>query len=180
MRALLFLDVDGTLLPFGSDRPYPTYEGPRGLPADHPLLHRVDPALGPRLLGLGCAPVWATTWLDDANTTLAPWLGLPPLPVLDLVDAEEPPRGGRHWKTRPVVARAAGRPFVWVDDEITGTDRAWVAAHHPGPALLHRVDHRYGLTEADFAVVRAWLRDAGCGPEPPPPAGSRPSRGPAR
>jgi hypothetical protein len=66
--------------------------------------------------------------------------------------------GGRlHWKTRPLVAWAAGRPFVWVDDEIGDADRDWVSAHHPGRALLQRVDHRYGITDADLAAMEAWL-----------------------
>lgn len=30
------------------------------------------------------------------------------------------------WKTRALVDWAAGRPFSWVDDEITDTDRRWV------------------------------------------------------
>lgn len=67
-------------------------------------------------------------------------------------------RAGLHWKTRTLVVRAAGRPFVWVDDEITATDRAWVATHHEGPALLHRVDPHRGLTEADFIALARWLR----------------------
>ncbi len=33
-----------------------------------------------------------------------------------------------HWKTRRLVQWAAGRRFVWADDEITDTDRMWVAA----------------------------------------------------
>ncbi|KUM92847.1 hypothetical protein AQI88_30305, partial [Streptomyces cellostaticus] len=130
--------------------------------AGHPLLNRVDPALGRRLAALGCELVWATTWMQDANSCLAPWLGLPPLPVVEWPDEDEPP-GLLHWKTRPLVAWAAGRPFVWVDDELTEADRAWVAAHHPEPALLHRVDHRYGLTDADFTTLREWLVRGGCG-----------------
>ncbi|GLX51227.1 hypothetical protein Shyhy01_41770 [Streptomyces hygroscopicus subsp. hygroscopicus] len=170
---LLFLDVDGPLIPFGAaDRAHPLYDGPlvpaAGAPwppgsrpvapvhADHPLLARVDPALGPRLAGLGCELVWATTWMDEANAALAPWLGLPALPVVRWPDEDEPP-GPLHWKTRPLVAWAAGRPFVWVDDEITEADRSWIAAHHPGPALPHRVDHRYGLTDTDFRVLGDWL-----------------------
>jgi hypothetical protein len=47
---------------------------------------------------------------------------------------------------------------VWVDDEVTDADRDWVAAHHPGRALLHRVDARLGLTEGDYAALAAWLR----------------------
>ncbi|WP_225824642.1 HAD domain-containing protein [Streptomyces naphthomycinicus] len=160
---LLFLDVDGPLIPFGAaDAAYPVYErvpAPPGA-AGHPLLGRVDPALGPRLTALGCELVWATTWMDDANTCLAPWLGLPPLPVVEWPDEDEPP-DLLHWKTRPLVAWAAGRPFVWLDDELTEADRAWTAVHHPAPALLHRVDHRYGLTDADFTTLRRWLRPPG-------------------
>lgn len=96
-----------------------------------------------------------------------PRIGLPPLPVVhwpepsaDGADGQEDQdeRDGLHWKTRALVARAAYRPFVWVDDEITDTDRAWVAVHHPGPALLHRVDPRRGLADRDYTAVGAWLR----------------------
>jgi hypothetical protein len=157
---LLFLDVDGPLIPFGApDRTYPEYDGPP-VPTGHPLLARVDPALGPRLAALGCALVWATTWADDANTCLAPRLGLPPLPVVEWPDEDEPP-GLLHWKTRPLVAWAAGRPFIWVDDELTEADRAWTAAHHPAPALLHRVDHHHGLTTTDFTALKDWLTATG-------------------
>jgi hypothetical protein len=62
---LLFLDVDGPLIPFGApDRAYRLHDGPP-VSADHPLLPRVDPALGPRLTGLGCELVWATTCTVD-------------------------------------------------------------------------------------------------------------------
>ncbi|MBA9054480.1 HAD domain-containing protein [Streptomyces murinus] len=154
---LLFLDVDGPLIPFGAvDHAYPVHDGPPVPVVEHPLLTRVDPALGPRLAALGCELVWATTWMDEANAVLAPWLGLPALPVVRWPDEDGPPVPP-HWKTRPLVTWAAGRAFVWVDDEIGEADRAWVAVHHPGPALLHRVDHRYGLTEADFRVLEKWL-----------------------
>ncbi|MFJ3304439.1 HAD domain-containing protein [Streptomyces sp. NPDC086549] len=161
---LLFLDVDGPLIPFGAtNRPYPVYEA-AGVPpeaaAGHPLLSRIDPSLGPRLAALGCELVWATTWMDDANTVVSPWLGLPPLPVVEWPDEDAPP-ALLHWKTRPLVAWAAGRPFVWLDDEITEADRAWVAAHHRRPALLHRVEHSYGITDADFTTVTQWLRTNG-------------------
>ncbi|XVV09083.1 HAD domain-containing protein [Actinoplanes sp. CA-131856] len=148
---LLFLDVDGPLIPFTH----------RALsPADpaHPLLHRLDPADGPRLKSLGCDLIWATTWMSDANDLIAPRLGLPPLPVLALpAETSPPPVSGLHWKTPYIAAQAAGRPFAWLDDEISETDRWWVEVAHPAPALLHRVDPRTGLTGADFAAVRAGL-----------------------
>ncbi|MER5758166.1 hypothetical protein [Streptomyces sp. NPDC002082] len=160
-RPVLFLDVDGPLIPFGSAQGYPVYESP-GAPAEadgHPLLPRLDPALGPRLAGLPCELVWATTWMDDANACVAPRLGLPDLPVADWPEPSAGDfRSGIHWKTAGLVAWAAGRAFAWVDDEIGDADRRWVSAHHPGPALLHRVDPRVGLGDGDFAVLEAWLR----------------------
>lgn len=156
---LLFLDVDGTLLPFGASRPYPVYEPAFARPtADAPpLLTRIDPSLGPRLAALRCGLVWATTWMDDANVCVSPWLGLPQRPLVDWPDPAEGAPGGLHWKTRPLVDWAAGRAFVWLDDEIGDADRDWVSAHHPERALLRRVDHRYGITGADLDAVREWL-----------------------
>ncbi|MFH9348702.1 HAD domain-containing protein [Kitasatospora sp. NPDC017646] len=158
---LLFLDVDGPLIPFGAPPPggYPTHPGPGAGPSGNPLVARVDPALGRRLLGLPCALVWATTWLADANDCLAPRLGLPQLPHVDWPVADEVEGGSQlHWKTRTLVDWAAGRPFAWVDDEITPADRHWIDAHSPGRALLHRVDPRVGLTEADLTALDTWLR----------------------
>lgn len=146
--------------------------------AENPLLVRLNPGHGPRLLALRCDLVWATAWATDANDLIGPLIGLPELPVV--IWPENP--GGEptpmqpsfaqddelHWKTRYLVEWAAGRPFAWVDDEITDADRTWVRAHHSGPALLHRVDHRSGLTDADFAVLDDWLRTGSKRPETEP------------
>jgi hypothetical protein len=168
---LLFLDVDGPLIPFGAGPEmypdgYPTYSVDSGSVRDdsNPLLGRIDPALGPRLKALPCQLVWATTWMGEANESVGPRLGLGELAVVawaegcDVEDEGEDERRGLHWKTRALVEWAAGRSFVWVDDEITDVDRAWVSAHHDGRALLHRVDARRGLSEVDFVVLDAWLR----------------------
>jgi hypothetical protein len=159
---VLFLDVDGPLIPFGS-RPggHPTF-----LPEveSHPLLARLDPRLGLRLSALGCELVWATSWMDEANDGVAPRLGLPQLPVVTWSPPSEQDaldeRAGLNWKTRDLCAWAAERCFVWIDDEITDADRAWVSANHPRPTLLLRVDPRIGLLDADMVALDVWLREA--------------------
>lgn len=150
MRPLLFLDVDGTLIPFGGSA------AQQWAVDGNPLLARLNPEYGRWLSALPCDLVWATTWMDDANDTIAPILGLPRLPVVDWPDDDEP--GPVHWKTRGLVAWAAGRPFVWVDDELTDADRTWVTTHHGGgPALLYKVDPRVGLTHDDVTAIAATL-----------------------
>jgi hypothetical protein len=155
---LLFLDVDGPLLPFGDG---PQRELPGTTPTSH--LARLDPQAGRRLAALPCELVWATTWEEEANTEIAPRMGLPRLPVVywpETSDEQEREDQwlGIHWKTRTVVAWADSRPFAWVDDEITAADRDWVSAHHHGRALLHHVASSRGLTDDDFAALDRWLR----------------------
>ena len=59
---LLFLDVDGPLIPFGlPPEQYPTYLNPRD-DGSNPLLARLNPEHGIRLLALSCELVWATAW----------------------------------------------------------------------------------------------------------------------
>jgi hypothetical protein len=154
-RPIVFLDVDGPLIPFGgSGRRYPPADSGAGA---HPLLPRLDPADGARLLALPAELVWATTWHAAANEVIAPRLGLPELPVVTWPDDEPDPPGGVHWKTAGLLRWAAGRPFAWIDDEISDADRRWVAARHAGRALLHRVDPRTGLVGADFVALARWL-----------------------
>lgn len=84
-QPLLFLDVDGTLLPYRatassvSKVDWSTWQQP-----SNPILSRLTRSLGDRLLALGCDLMWATGWGEDANRVLAPILGLPQLPVVTL------------------------------------------------------------------------------------------------
>ncbi|WP_437073027.1 HAD domain-containing protein [Streptomyces sp. enrichment culture] len=160
-RPLLFLDVDGPLIPFGSSASHSKVTAASSTNVDqgNPLLARLDPGVGERLIALGCRLVWATTWREEANEVIAPRIGLPRLPVLEWPDADAggTPRG-LHWKTRPMVEWAAGRPFIWVDDEISAMDRLWVDASHPGPSLLHQVEPAQGLDDADFSALAEWLQ----------------------
>jgi hypothetical protein len=95
--------------------------------------------------------------MAEANEVISPRIGLPQLPVMEWRDSDDRPDDGLHWKTSGLVRWAAGRTFVWVDDEITGVDRRWIAEQHKGRALPHRVDPRLGLTDRDFQTIRRWL-----------------------
>ncbi len=55
----------------------------------------------------------------------------------------------------PLIPFGASEPYPTYE---TGTDRSWVAVHHPGPALLHRVEPRQRLRDGDYAVLDVWLR----------------------
>jgi hypothetical protein len=126
-RPLLFLDVDGPLIPFGATPQqypdgYPTYRGspePQGA-GSNPLLARINPEHGPRLAALSCDLVWATTWMADANECIAPPLDLPELAVVILPEPsdqderdEQDELDGLHLKTRAIVNLAAGR-FIYL------------------------------------------------------------------
>ncbi|MDX3095832.1 hypothetical protein PV417_14940 [Streptomyces sp. ME19-03-3] len=161
-RPLLFLDVDGPLNPYATEptrRPegYTTLRVPAPAGSARPLRVWLNPAHGEALLGLGFELCWATTWMAEANRWIAPVIGLPELPYVDFGAALFAYRPDLvHWKTEALVAYAAGRRFAWVDDEQSAADADWVAAHHPGPALLHHVDPRVGLRAPDFAALAAF------------------------
>lgn len=165
-RPVLLLDVDGPL--------NPCHARPEVRPAGY-RPHRAEPvwacgasvevwldeAHGERLRALPFDLVWATTWQDCANRWIGPVLGLPPLPFVALPGPAVWRPDDTSPKTWAIVSWAAGRPFAWVDDDIGEADRAYVAAQHPGPALLHRVHPGRGLVETDFEVLATWARRLG-------------------
>lgn len=169
-RPLLLLDVDGPLNPYAAKatRRPEGYVTHRMRPASwvarfpnpgyaKPLRVWLNPSHGPALLRLPFDLVWCTTWRAEANEWIAPHIGLPALPFVDWAEEEMwADTAGCFWKTERVVEYAAGRAFAWVDDEVTDKDREYVARHHAGPALLHAVSPRVGLTDADFEALTAW------------------------
>ncbi|MFK0217786.1 hypothetical protein ACIQWN_06270 [Streptomyces vinaceus] len=173
-RPLLLLDVDGPLNPFRSRlaglRGYTSHRmhpadwmsrrDPGSRSARRGLRVRLHPAHGARLLALPFELTWATAWMHQANTMIAPHIGLPgDLPVIEWPELFADDPDGLFWKTRPLLEWAAGRPFAWIDDMITAQDRAWIEAHHPAPALLLTIHPRRGLRERDFTALTRWAAE---------------------
>ncbi|WP_211244604.1 HAD domain-containing protein [Actinospica robiniae] len=179
-KPILFLDVDGPLNPYAApieDHPdgygthrmrpaswaqdYPPVRLPGGQERVPTLRVWLNPAHGKALLSLPVELVWATTWEHEANEWIAPHLHLPDLPVLAWHehDVVRWPDDGTFWKTQPVAAYAAGRPFAWFDDQIEPEDIRWCEDNYPAPTLLLPIDPAVGLRDADFDAVANWARE---------------------
>ncbi|MDX3165930.1 hypothetical protein PV516_19270 [Streptomyces scabiei] len=177
MKPYCYLDVDGPLNPWLAKpekrpagysthrmKPPSLYDRHPGKPRAYvkPLRVWLNADHGPALLDLDVDLVWGTTWMAEARDFIAPVLGLPDLPYVDFgPDLLNDRDDGLHWKLPALLAHAGDRPFVWVDDEVSDRDRAYVAAHHPAPALLHWVDPRHGLRDDDFAAIAAFAGRCG-------------------
>ncbi|QNE78395.1 hypothetical protein F0344_30700 [Streptomyces finlayi] len=168
MKPLLLIDIDGPLNPYLALSRPGTPDGyhmhlmrPSGWTEGPALPVLLSPGHGGALLALAerYELAWASTWMAEANEWIAPPLGLPPLPYIEWPTLLGSAPDGVYWKTRHVVDYAAGRPFAWIDDEITERDRTWVAAHHPSRWMLRRIDPWTGLEEADFDALAAWAGD---------------------
>ncbi|MFJ7205438.1 HAD domain-containing protein [Streptomyces sp. NPDC098789] len=166
-KPLLLIDVDGPLNPYAAkpQRRPEGYTTHRMRPTGWSLTERakplrvwLHPGHGARLRALAGAYelVWATTWKDEANDWIGPHLGLPRLPFIDWPQMHGRAPSGTFWKTQYVLEYAGDRPFAWVDDDITPTDREYVDQRHPARSLLLRIDERIGLAQDDFDRLAAW------------------------
>lgn len=169
-RLVIALDVDGVLNPLGN----PTKLNRRGfvkhrdIPVDGHLFDLwLHPGHGEMLATLAhCLDaelMWATTWNEHANAQIAPRIGLPTLPVIEVT----PPfrlKPGPHWKQRQVLEAVGDRPLVWIDDQFTPEDHRWSSVRSSSVAatLLLRTDENVGLLEAHVEYVQRWWdRDLG-------------------
>jgi hypothetical protein len=87
--------------------------------------------------------VWCTAWEDQAAEFLAPFLGLPPMPVIHF---DEPAEEDGHWKWPGIESFVGDRPFAWIDDELGRADFAR-AGRRSSPTLLVRIEGSHGLNE---------------------------------
>ncbi|WP_406492734.1 hypothetical protein OG936_04645 [Streptomyces sp. NBC_00846] len=165
MKPLLLIDIDGPLNPYAALTRRRVPDGyalhlmrPTGWDYGMPLPVLLNPEHGKALRGLAgrYELVWATTWKDEANEWIGPRLGLPRLPYIDWPSMHGSAPDGTYWKTRYVVEYAAGRPFAWVDDEISEQDRGWATEQGAAEALLLWIDPWIGLLPADFEVLATW------------------------
>lgn len=95
--------------------------------------------------------VWATGWGAGANRLLAPLLGMPSLPVVEL-----PARFRPDDKLTAIIDYAGPRPLAWIDDEHPAQAREW-AASRDAPALLIPIDPAEVLTRSAIEIALQWV-----------------------
>lgn len=164
MRPILAIDVNGVLVPdvVMPGKPPDGWRDTWTVPGGYPV--RYCPDHGIKLQAVaratGAELVWCTMWEDEANTDLAPLVGLPPLPVVPM----GPGKMGLRFsipgvtvgmgKARRMAAWAGARPFCWLEDE---PDAAQELARHPVPHLVIGVDPLEGLQDRHLIRAAAWL-----------------------
>jgi hypothetical protein len=184
-RGVLLVDVDGPLYPWDNKpvrRPegflsYRLTLGGRWYSGSDFRRHKglrvwLNPDHGRQILALAdeadLQPVWASSWLDDANKYISPTLGLPAFPTitypdtdLALHDNERKWRKGGRWKWPTVAQFARNIPLAWWDDDFAdpcfaAAKQEFLTARTGTPTLLCDVSPRTGLRPEHFQAVRAW------------------------
>jgi hypothetical protein len=166
-RPLLFLDVDGVLNPYGAIRDPARFTAHHLFPGEEPVL--IDPAHGAlidQLRGMFDV-VWATSWKEQANTLLAPLLGIPVMPVAQMPEPPFQPAA----KVPVLAAYARGRAAAWIDDLHPVQARTW-AASRPAPTLLLTADPATGLTKTIVDQALGWAHQLSQAPATRNPAAS--------
>jgi hypothetical protein len=121
----------------------------------------LNPQHGPWLREVrdaGAQLVWATSWGPRAVEWIAPRLGLPDMPVIDVPN--QPPGFGWSAKHGPIRHWIGGRPLAWLDDRFGGKEQGWAEDRrdHDGiPTLIVPVHPGRGLQRGHVDQLLAWL-----------------------
>ncbi|WP_106400614.1 HAD domain-containing protein [Actinocorallia populi] len=171
-RPTLLIDVDGVLNPGRHRGAGFTVHQLQPTGWTRTLSVALNPAHGAMLLEFAAANgvelVWATTWVDDANTMIGPVIGLPELPVVPIPML---PRRGPDsvlsigaWKAQHVAAWAGlQRRFVWLDDEhnVASQLEKRRKAGEVGAHLVIQVSPKSGLRDRHLAKAAQWFAQNG-------------------
>ena len=95
--------------------------------------------------------VWCTAWEDHAAEFLAPYLGLPALPVISF---DEPIGDDGHWKWPAIETFVGDRPFAWIDDEL-GRDDFARAERRSSADAARLIEGTHGLVRRARGSTRA-------------------------
>lgn len=112
------------------------------------------------LIAQGTEVVWASTWLDYANTYLSPALGLPNLPVV-VSEADWAAICDGNLTGSQIAHRYDGRPVLFVSDMLPpkGLQHLEQLRHPHDRALTHfqHVPWSATISHRDIATMNRWL-----------------------
>lgn len=170
--AVVAVDVDGVLAGDPSlagdpraltDLGYRPYEfdgpGPDGRPAAGTVWLNAEHGVWLReMVDHGAELVWATSWGVRAADWIAPRLGLPSMPVIDVPNYG--PAFGWSAKIGPIREWVVDRPLAWLDDQFGGKEFGWAEdrSDEDGiPTLIEAVEAGEGLRRRHLDEVIRWL-----------------------
>jgi hypothetical protein len=169
-RPVIAVDVDGVLNPHQPSRAaalgYEPHDydgpGPGGQPASGMVWLHPDHGPWLRELAERADLVWCTSWGRVAADVIAPRLGLPDMPVIDVADFAGV-RFGHQGKLGPLYAWTGDRPLAVLDDEFGGKDaRLTDERSRTGRPTLHvDIDGTTGLRRDHIDQILAWLPTLG-------------------
>jgi hypothetical protein len=157
----LLVDVDGVLNVLSLRQPGKGFR--RHVVHGFPLWLTLQHGQWLTELGVAFEVVWATTWEHDANTHIAPRIGLAQvLPVIEFRHGRMRSRPAEGIWKRPDVERATqGRALAWLDDDFTAADFDWAARRTAtqAPTLLLACDPLVGMTRQHVEEALAWAAE---------------------